>query len=59
MDPKMDSGCLDEGETFDSDYDVSRPLSKEEVVGIMDRMLAHEVGQCIEECKRLREYNIC
>lgn len=55
----MDSGCLDEGETFDSDYDVSRPLSKEEVVGIMDRMLAHEVGQCIEECKRLREYNIC
>lgn len=39
----MDSGYLAPGETLDDDYDVSRHLLPEEVVGIMDQLLCHEV----------------
>ncbi|KAI5281160.1 hypothetical protein KEM52_003982, partial [Ascosphaera acerosa] len=42
MDPKMDSGYVAPGETLDDDYDVSRDLSAEEVIGIMDQLLCHE-----------------
>lgn len=44
MDPKMDSGFLQPGESLDVDYDVSRPLLPEEVLGIIDQLLCHEVG---------------
>lgn len=44
MDPKMDSGCLAPRETLDDNYDVLRQLLPEEVIGIMDQMLCHEVG---------------
>ena len=44
MDSKMDSGYLAPGETLDDDYDVSMELLPEEVVGIMDQLLCHEVG---------------
>ncbi|KAI5306498.1 nicotinamide n-methyltransferase [Ascosphaera pollenicola] len=44
MDPKMDSGYLAPGETLDDDYDVSRNLRPEEVVGIMDQLLCHEAA---------------
>lgn len=44
MDSKMDSGYLAPGETLDDDYDVSIALLPEEVVGIMDQLLCHEVG---------------
>ncbi|KZZ87759.1 Mak10 subunit, NatC N(alpha)-terminal acetyltransferase [Ascosphaera apis ARSEF 7405] len=44
MDPKMDSGYLAPGETLDDDYDVSRHLLPEEVVGIMDQLLCHEAA---------------
>lgn len=44
MDPKMDSGCLADGESPDPDYDVCRPLLPEEVIGIIDQLLCHEVG---------------
>ena len=44
MDSKMDSGYLAAGETLEDDYDVSRELLPEEVVGIMDQLLCHEVG---------------
>jgi hypothetical protein len=44
MDSKMDSGYLAPGETLDDDYDVSKELLPEEVLGIMDQLLCHEVG---------------
>ena len=44
MDPKMDSGYLQPGETLDDEYDVLRKLLPEEVLGIMDQMLCFEVG---------------
>ncbi|KAF2755619.1 hypothetical protein EJ05DRAFT_108735 [Pseudovirgaria hyperparasitica] len=44
MDPKMDSGFLKPGETLDDNYDVSRALLPEEVVGIMDQLLCYEVA---------------
>jgi hypothetical protein len=44
MDPKMDSGCLAAGESLDEEYDVTRPISPEEVLGIIDQLLCHEVG---------------
>jgi N-alpha-acetyltransferase 35, NatC auxiliary subunit len=43
MDPKMDSGCLEATETIDDDYDVCRTLLPEEVLGIIDQLLCHEV----------------
>ncbi|KAL8397561.1 hypothetical protein RB594_004318 [Gaeumannomyces avenae] len=44
MDPKMDSGCLADGESPDPDYDVCRPLLPEEVIGIIDQLLCHEMA---------------
>ncbi|KAF3479833.1 uncharacterized protein GIQ15_06809 [Arthroderma uncinatum] len=43
MDSKMDSGYLAPGETLDHNYDVMRALLPEEVLGIMDQLLCHEV----------------
>lgn len=43
MDPKMDSGCLGPGETLEEGYDVTRPLRAEQVIGIIDQLLCHEV----------------
>lgn len=40
----MDSGCVDPGEEFDETYDVSRSLAPEEVVGIIDQLICHEVS---------------
>lgn len=45
MDPKMDSGFVAPGQTLDDDYDVSRPLLPEEVLGVMDDLLCKEVSQ--------------
>lgn len=45
MDPKMDSGCVAEGEKFDVEYDVSRKLFPEEVLGIIDELICHEVSR--------------
>ena len=39
----MDSGCLEADESLDDDYDVRRELLPEEVVGIIDQLLCHEV----------------
>ncbi|KAL1954838.1 hypothetical protein VTO42DRAFT_526 [Malbranchea cinnamomea] len=44
MDAKMDSGYLAAGESLDDDYDIWRELLPEEVVGIMDQLLCHEVA---------------
>lgn len=43
MDPKMDSGFLAPGETMEDDYDYGHVLLPEEVVGIIDQLLCHEV----------------
>lgn len=44
MDPKMDSGCSRPGAEVEETYDVSRSLLPEEVLGIMDQLLCHEVS---------------
>ncbi|KAH8704029.1 putative amino-acid N-acetyltransferase subunit Mak10 [Talaromyces proteolyticus] len=48
MDSKMDSGYLGPGENhaqaLEYDYDVMRELQPEEVVGLMDQLLCHEMA---------------
>ncbi|KAI0137453.1 Mak10 subunit, NatC N-terminal acetyltransferase-domain-containing protein [Xylariales sp. AK1849] len=44
MDPKMDSGCLAEGESLDEEYDVTRNLLPQEVLGIIDQLLCLEMA---------------
>ncbi|KAI9370899.1 Mak10 subunit, NatC N-terminal acetyltransferase-domain-containing protein [Aspergillus egyptiacus] len=47
MDPKMDSGYLgpdENGQGLEDDYDVSRDLTAQEVVGVMDELLCHEAA---------------
>ncbi|KAI1099097.1 Mak10-domain-containing protein [Jackrogersella minutella] len=44
MDPKMDSGTLAEGESLDEEYDVSRDLLPEEILGIIDQLLCLEMA---------------
>jgi N-alpha-acetyltransferase 35, NatC auxiliary subunit len=46
MDSKMDSGHLDPGETLEDEYDVLQSMLPEEVIGIMDQILCHEVSSC-------------
>ena len=43
MDPKMDSGFLEEGESLYVEYDVTRDLLPEEILGIIDQLLCLEV----------------
>lgn len=43
MDPKMDSGCLKPGETMEDEYDFTKALLPEEIIGIIDQLLYHEV----------------
>jgi hypothetical protein len=43
MDRKMDSGYLEAGETMQDDYDFSKALLPEEIIGIIDQLLCHEV----------------
>lgn len=44
MDPKMDSGFLQPGETLEDAYDALAPLLPEEVIGIVDQLLCHEMA---------------
>ncbi|KAI1869043.1 uncharacterized protein JN550_006030 [Neoarthrinium moseri] len=44
MDPKMDSGCLAEGESLEEEYDVTRNLLPQEVLGIIDQLLCLEMA---------------
>ena len=44
----MDSGYLEPGETLEGGYDVLRTLLPEEVIGIMDQILCHEVNTIIQ-----------
>ncbi|PFH62057.1 hypothetical protein XA68_15265 [Ophiocordyceps unilateralis] len=44
MDPKMDSGCVRAGDESDALYDVSTPLLPDEVLGIIDQLLCHEMS---------------
>ncbi|KAI0107049.1 Mak10 subunit, NatC N-terminal acetyltransferase-domain-containing protein [Nemania sp. FL0031] len=44
MDRKMDSGALDEGESLDEEYDVTRGLLPEEILGIIDQLLSLEMA---------------
>lgn len=43
MDPQMDSGYLAPGESLYNDYDVLKPPSMQEMVGIIDQMICYEV----------------
>ncbi|KAI4239402.1 MAG: hypothetical protein LQ349_000423 [Xanthoria aureola] len=44
MDPKMDSGYLKDGETLEDEFDILKKLLPEEVVGLMDQLLCHEMA---------------
>jgi len=44
MDPKMDSGFVPAGDTFEPEFDVCRPLSAEEVLWIMDQLSCLEIA---------------
>ncbi|KAK7228892.1 hypothetical protein V2G26_001062 [Clonostachys chloroleuca] len=44
MDPKMDSGCIQPGDEFEELYDVGQPLLPEEVLGIIDQLICHEMS---------------
>jgi hypothetical protein len=44
MDPKMDSGFLQSGETLEDDYDTLGSLLPEELIGIMDQLLCYEMA---------------
>ncbi|CBX97049.1 hypothetical protein IAQ61_008005 [Plenodomus lingam] len=44
MDSKMDSGFLEPGETLEDNYDTLGPLLPEELIGIMDQLLCHEMA---------------
>ncbi|KOS22960.1 N-alpha-acetyltransferase [Escovopsis weberi] len=44
MDPKMDSGCVNQETQAEEPWDVSKPLLPEEVLGIMDQLLCHEMS---------------
>lgn len=43
MDPKMDSGYLENGDSLEDDLDAIKDLLPEEVIGVMDQMLSYEV----------------
>jgi ABC-type microcin C transport system permease subunit YejB len=49
MDPKMDSGYLKPGETMQDDYDFAQALLPEEIIGIIDQLLCHEVRDLVWE----------
>jgi Mak10 subunit, NatC N(alpha)-terminal acetyltransferase len=50
----MDSGYLEEGETMQDDYDFSKALLPEEIIGIIDQLLCHEVrGPILSKVKYL------
>ena len=53
MDQKMDSGYLAPGETMDDDYDFNQTLLPEEIIGIIDQLLYHEVSVDISEVRTL------
>ncbi|KAI0403049.1 Mak10 subunit, NatC N-terminal acetyltransferase-domain-containing protein [Xylaria palmicola] len=44
MDRKMDSGALNDGESLDEEYDVTRSLLPEEILGIIDQLLCLEMA---------------
>lgn len=53
----MDSGYIAPGENYaqalEDDYDVTRELSPEETLGVMDQLLCHEVRfNCIHKTRR-------
>lgn len=56
----MDSGYLKDGETLEDEFDILKELLPEEVVGLMDQLLCHEVrllrlrfDGCQEQCLML------
>ncbi|KHJ33656.1 putative mak10 subunit [Erysiphe necator] len=44
MNKKMDTGYLELGETMEDNYDFSKELLPEEVIGIIDQLLSHEMA---------------
>lgn len=43
MDAKMDSGHVPPDDTFDPDFDVSKPLSEQQALWIMDQLMCLEI----------------
>lgn len=43
----MDSGYLAPGDTLEDEYDIRRDLLPEEVIGIIDQLMCHEVSMLL------------
>lgn len=39
----MDSGCLEDGEDLEDDFDFSAPLSASQIIWLMDELICREV----------------
>ena len=44
MDPKMDSGCLENGESLDQEFDMEREILPRELIWLMDGLLNRQVS---------------
>ncbi|KAK0113641.1 hypothetical protein ONS95_013887 [Cadophora gregata] len=44
MDRKMDSGYLEPGETMEDEFDFDQVLLPEEIIGIIDQLMCHEMA---------------
>ncbi|KAK4542706.1 hypothetical protein LTR36_006278 [Oleoguttula mirabilis] len=44
MDPKMDSGCVPEDDSFEAEFDVCRGLEAAEIIWILDELLCLEAA---------------
>ena len=53
MDPKMDTGFLQPGETMEDEYDVGRSITPEECLGVMDQILCLEVRELLPKLLNL------
>lgn len=42
-DPKMDSGCVEDEEDIENDFDVSQSLSVDELIWLIDELTCREV----------------
>ena len=50
-DAKMDSGCLEEGEDLEDQFDFNKPLSEQQLIWLMDELTCREVcGAPIHHC---------
>ncbi|KAG8526336.1 uncharacterized protein KY384_000329 [Bacidia gigantensis] len=58
MDPKMDSGYEANGTIQEHEYDVLRPLTPQQVIGIMDQLFCFEVSMLLSHTSAAMHYTL-